>query len=124
MQTMFFGMHQQHATGAMHDALRLTGSARTEQHVPRVIERQLLERKRSANVGLKHFAPLHKAFGPRVGTTNTDFQSRCRQAICDLGELVATIDVLARVGVFEAADEHHRLDLAETIKHGGNAEIG
>ena len=124
MQTMFFGMHQQDATSAMHNALRLAGSARTEQHVPRVIERQLLELERSTNVGLKHFAPLHKALGASVGTTNTDFHSCCRQAVSDLGELVTAIDVLARVGVFEATDEHHWLDLAESIKHGGHAEIG
>ena len=139
MELVLLEVLQQHTAGAVHDALGHAGGARAEQHVPRVVERQLFELDRSG-AGLDpdracpgdELVPPHRV-GHRVAhrrtlpafgeATEHHHAPQRRKRGADLGESFETIEGLAAVAVPIGGEEHHRFELPETVDHPVDAEI-
>ena len=120
---------QQRAAGAVHDALRLAGGARSEEHEHRVIERQLRIRDVGGLVPAQPLVESHRLgnighVDVRIQIGNDDHLAHRRQALGDLAHTLERVVRLPVVAVAVGAEQHLGLDLAEAVDHAVDAEIG
>ena len=114
MELVLLEVLEQHATGAVDDALRDAGGARREEHVPRVVEREALRCEPCAAVRPDEVVPCHRARG-RVA--DHDGGADGREAGPDLVEALQAVEPLAAVAVAVGREQHDRLDLSEPVEH-------
>ena len=137
----------EHATGAMHEALRLARRTRREEHIGRVVERQAEVLRFGTGVAplrLGQQVDLDEAAGsgdeargePRqvddvgvdragrvVGAGHDKHGGHRRQLAHELHKVVAAVMALAVPSIGRGRDEHDRVELPEAIDDGGYAEL-
>ena len=112
---------EQDAAVAVDDRLRQPGGARGEQHVERVVERDLVEGQ-LPGLG-EQLVPRHRV-GHRVRpVVQPDDVPDARQPLADRGQLVALVDLLGAVPVRRDGEQHGRLELAEPVDDAAGAEL-
>ena len=126
MQLLLLDVLEQHAPGAMDDALRNAGRSTRIQDVERMIERHPRERRRPRGVRAEEVIPRD---GTRDGAAvtpdirNNDDALDRRNARRDLGDLVEYRQCLGVVVVAVDCDQQPGLDLPEAIDDALSTEV-
>ena len=129
MQAMFLHMLQQHATGAVDDALGYAGGAAGVEDVERVSERHgdeirlatdFVEVLPQADIG-RCMEVVDTRLWPSV--RNNDQLLQGRQPFEDFIDLGGLLDVLAGVAISAAGDQHFWFDLAKAVDDALGAEV-
>jgi len=127
MKLVLLQMLQQRPARAMDDAFGHARRAARIHDVDGMIEGKPREAQRRGRHAGKQRLPvlrLVEPLRPLADEGHDGDMAEARQSGDDLGELVVARQNLARIAIAVAGNEHLGLDLAETIEHAPDAEIG
>ena len=124
VQPVLLQVLQQRSAGAKHHALRHTGGARRVDDAEGMIELERLEMDFAGVERVEEVVERGSGRGRGAKVVDDDALLHRRQLLQDLCGLFLRIELLAAVEIAVGAEQHFRLDLAETVEHALHAEIG